>query len=102
MFNKIDHGKDGALQLSHFVQFIETHWEGFHSEELTDHLQKLYPNESGGLDRSAFVRWYVDKDVSLDSTGEVERVVHWGCKVSLMYLQREIFLNIHALKRERN
>ena len=50
-------------------------------------MQKIYPNESGNLDRFAFVRWYVDKEVYLYSTEEAYRLVGWGCKVSLMDLQ---------------
>ena len=42
------------------------------------------------------------EEVSLDSTEEAERLVGWGCKVSLMDLQREIFLKIHAMKRDRD
>ena len=38
----------------------------------------------------------------MDSPEEAEFLVSWGCKVSLMDLQLEIFLNIHALKRERD
>ena len=64
------------------------------------HLQKVDPNESGRLDRFYFVRWYVDDEVSLESTEKVENLVGWVCKVSLMDLQREISLKIHALKRE--
>ena len=48
-----------------------------------------------------FLKWYVNKEVSLDSAEEAERLVGWACKVSLMNLQREIFLNIHVLKMER-
>ena len=33
---------------------------------------------------------------------EAECLVGWGCKVSLMDLQREIFLKIQALKSERD
>ena len=50
-------------------------------------LRKLYPNESGSLDRFAFVRWYVYKEVSMDYTEESERLLGWVCKVSLMDLQ---------------
>ena len=51
--------------------------EGFHSEELAGHLHKLYPNEIGSLESFTFVRCYVDKEVSLDSTEETERLVGW-------------------------
>ena len=44
--------------------------------------------------------WYVEKEVSLDSVEDAEFLVGWSCKVSLMDLQREIFLKIHALKKE--
>ena len=43
----------------------------------------------------------MDEEVSLDPSEEAERLVGWFCKVSLMDLQREIFLEIHVLKRER-
>ena len=66
---------------------IETLGEGFHSEDLAGHLRKVDPNESGSLDRFDFVRWYVDEEISLESAEEVERLVGWGCKVSLMDLQ---------------
>ena len=63
---------------------IETLGEGFHGEELAGQLRKVDPNESGSLDRFAFVRWYVDlvegpdgdkleEEVSLDSAEEAER-----------------------------
>ena len=61
--------------------------DDFHSEELACHLQKLDPNESDSLDCSTFVRWYVDKGVSLDPPEEAERLVGWGCKVILMDIQ---------------
>ena len=43
----------------------------------------------------------MEKEVSLDSAEEAELLVGWACKFSLVYLQREIFLMIHAMKRER-
>ena len=43
----------------------------------------------------------MDEEVFLDSAEEEERFVGWYCKFILMGLQREIFLKIHALKRER-
>ena len=43
----------------------------------------------------------MDEEVSTDSTEEAERLVCWACKVSLVDLQREIFLKVHALKKER-
>ena len=36
----------------------------------------------------------------MDSVEKAERLVGWACKFSLMDLQREIVLMIHALKRE--
>ena len=51
------------------------------------HLQRVHPHESGSLDRCSFVGRYVDKEVSLDSTDEAERLVGWDYKVGLMYLQ---------------
>ena len=63
------------------------------------HLRKVDSNESGSLDHFAFVRWYMDKEVSMDSAYEGGCFVGWACKASLMDLQREIFLMIHALKR---
>ena len=51
------------------------------------HLRKVVPNESGSLDRLYFVRWYVDKEVSLDSAEEAERLVGWYCKVILLGIQ---------------
>ena len=98
--DKIDHRKDGVLPSSKFVDLIETLGEGFHSEELAGHLWKLDLNESGTLDRFAFVRWYVVEEVYLESTEKAEHLVGWSCKVILMDLQREICLKIHALNRE--
>ena len=57
---------------------IETLGEGFNSENLVGHLWKVDPNESGSLDRLDFVRWYVNKEVSLDSTVVAKRFVGWG------------------------
>ena len=34
----------------------------------------------------SFVIWYVDEEVSLDYAEEIERLVGWGFKVSLMDL----------------
>ena len=66
---------------------IETLWEVFHSEELACNLQKLNPYESGIMERFAFVSWYVDEEVSMESAGDAEWLVGWGRKVSLMDLQ---------------
>ena len=44
--------------------------EVFHSDELTDQLRKVDPNESGSLDRFDFVGWYVYEEVSLESAEE--------------------------------
>ena len=44
IFDKIDHGKDGALPSSKFVDLIETLGEVLHSEELAGHMQKVDPN----------------------------------------------------------
>ena len=41
--------------------------------------------------------WYVDKEVSLDSTEEAERLVGWGYTVSLMDIQLEIVLRVCSL-----
>ena len=40
----------------------------------------------------------MDKRVSLYSVEEVERLMGWDCKVSLVDLQGEIFLKIDTLK----
>ena len=66
VFNKTNHGKSGFLQSSKFVDLIEIFGEGFSSEKLADRLRKLYPNESASLKCFAFVRWYVDREVSLE------------------------------------
>ena len=50
-------------------------------------MRKVDPNESGSLDRLDFVRWYVDEEVSMNSTEDAEHLVGWGCKVSMMDLQ---------------
>ena len=78
MFDKTDHGKAYVFLLSKFVDLIETLGEGFNSENLVGHLWKVDPNESGSLDRLDFVRWYVNKEVSLDSTVVAESLVGWG------------------------
>ena len=54
VFDEIYHGKAGALPLSNIVDLIETLGEGFHSEELTDHLRKVDPIESGSMDHFLF------------------------------------------------
>ena len=50
VFYKIDHGKDGVLSMSKFVDLNDTLGEGFHSEELLGHMRKVDPQKSGGLD----------------------------------------------------
>ena len=70
VFDKIDNGKAGVLPYSKFVDLIETIGGGFNSDELEVHLPKIDPNESVSLDRFAFVRCYVDEEVSLDSIEE--------------------------------
>ena len=87
VFDLLCYGKDGVLPLSKFVDLIEILREVFHSEDITSHLRKLDPNESGSFDCFAFVRWYVDKEVSLGSTEEAEHLVGGGCKVRLIDLQ---------------
>ena len=54
---------------------------------MAGNLWKVHPNESGSLDRFSFVRWYVDKEVFLESSEDEERLVGWYCKVSLMDFQ---------------
>ena len=88
--------------MSKCFDFVEALGEGFHSGELEVHLRKVDPNERVSLDHFAFVRWYMDEEVSLDYSEEAERLVGWSCKVILMDLQREIFLKINALKRGRD
>ena len=44
IFDKIDHGNDGAFPSSKFVDLIETLGEGLYGEELVGHLQKVDPN----------------------------------------------------------
>ena len=61
--------------------------EGFNSEDLEGHIWKVDPNESGGLGRFAFVSWYVNKEVSLESAEEAEHLISWGWKVSLLDIQ---------------
>ena len=61
IFDKRDNGKYCVLPSSKFVDLIETLGEGFHSDDLAGHLQKLDPNESGSLDRFSFVRCYMDE-----------------------------------------
>ena len=56
VFDKIDDGEAGVLPLSKFVDLIETLGGGFCSEYLAVYMHKLDPNESGSLDRFAFVR----------------------------------------------
>ena len=56
VFDRIYHGKYGALPSSKFVDLVETLAEGFHSEEIAVHLRKLYPYESGILFCFPFVR----------------------------------------------
>ena len=51
------------------------------------HLQKV-DQKQFSLDHFAFVRWYVEDEVSMDSVDEEEHLVGWGCKVSLKDLQR--------------
>ena len=46
-----------------------------YSEDRAFHLRKLEPNGSVCLDRFSFVRWYVDKEISLDSADEAESLV---------------------------
>ena len=54
---------------------------------MVGHLWKLEPNESSILDRFDFVRWYMDEEIYMESSEEAERLVGWGCKVSLMGIQ---------------
>ena len=49
----------------------------FNSEDLAAHMRKVDRNESGSLVCLDFVRWYVDKEVYLDSAEEAERLVGW-------------------------
>ena len=58
-------------------ELIETLGEGLRSEDLAGCLRIVNPNESGSLNRFAFVGWCVDEEVSLDSAEEVERLVGW-------------------------
>ena len=88
IFDKLDNGKDGILPPPKFVDFIATLGEDFHSVDLAGHLRKLDPNEIGSLDCFAFVRWYVEEEVSQNYAEEAEHLVGWACKVIMMNLQR--------------
>ena len=61
--------------------------EGFNIEELAGHMWKVNKNECDILDSFAFVRYYVDKKVSMYSTEELERLVGWCCNVTLVDIQ---------------
>ena len=37
----------------------------------------------------------MDKEVSMESAEDAERLVVWGYKVSLMDIQRAIFVKVH-------
>ena len=69
--------------------------EGFNNDDLEVHLQKVDPNWSGSLEHFPFLRWCVDKEVSLDFTEEAEYLVGWGYKASLMDIQWEIFMKVN-------
>ena len=102
VFDKLDNGKYGALPLSRFGDFIEMmRVGGVHSEDMEVHLRKVDPNKIVSLDRFVFVRWYVDKKFYMDYKEEVERLMSWYCKFSIMALQLAIFLKVHSLKKER-
>ena len=76
VFDKLDNGKYGALPLSRFGDFIEMmRVGGVHSEDMEVHLRKVYPNKSGSLEHFASVIWYVDEEVSLDSSEKAEHLV---------------------------
>ena len=66
---------------------VETLGGCFHSDEFAYNLWKVDPNESGSLDRFAFVKCYVEEEVSLESAEDSERLVGCGCNYSLMDLQ---------------
>ena len=87
VFDETYNKKIGFLKLSKFFDTIETLGEGFRSDDLAGHLQKVHPNESGSYDHFDFVRWYVDKEVSLDYAEEAESLEGWVCKISLIDLQ---------------
>ena len=75
VFDKIDNGKAGVLPSSKPADLIEIIEDSFYCEELAVHMWILYPNESGSLYCFAFVRWYVDKEIYIDSAEEAERLV---------------------------
>ena len=87
LFDIIDIGKYCVLTQSKFAEFIETLGGGFHNEDMAGHLRKVHPNESGSLDHFYFIRCCVDKEVSLDSVEQADRLVGWGCKFNLMDIQ---------------
>ena len=70
-----------------FFYLIERLGEGFHNKFLAGKMRKVDPNEIISLECFAFVRWYGDMEVPLESTDEAEHLVGWGCKVILMYHQ---------------
>ena len=58
-------------------------------------MRKVDPNKSGSLGRFAFVRWYMEEEISLDSTEEAEHLVGWGCKANLLDIHLEFVLEVH-------
>ena len=53
--------------MSNIFDLVEILGDDFHSEELVGQMQKVDPKKSGSLDHFAFVRWYVDNEVSMFS-----------------------------------
>ena len=100
IFDKIDTMKDGVLPLSKFVDLIETLEEGFHSEDMEDRMWKEDPNEIVSLERFLFE--VVCEQGGLSGLCRGGRTFGGlGLQGQPDGFQREIFLKIHALKRER-
>ena len=55
------------------------------------YLQKVDPNESGSLDRFSIARWYVDREVYVDSSEESGRLVGWSARSSLLMFSEQYF-----------
>ena len=50
-------------------------WGGGHSDYMAVHLRKLNPNVSASLEHFDFKKWYVYKEVSLESADVTEYFV---------------------------
>jgi Ca2+-binding EF-hand superfamily protein len=60
IFNQLDVSKQGSLPVARMVDLVDELGEGLHGDELKKQTAVVDPEETGFINKPAFVAWYID------------------------------------------